>query len=77
MNIRPIQITDLRVNKIDWADTRGRQRIHVSLYGLSWVNKTIWVHPRDQERPELWKRVCRDLQGTLERRIKGLSNYLS
>jgi len=74
VNVRPIQNSDLKVSK-GWFDTRDHQRVHVSLHGASWINKTYWLTEADQAKPETIARVKAELQAIATKKLNALRKF--
>jgi len=75
MTFRTIQNADLKVAK-GWFDTRDRQRVHVSLIGASWINKTYWLTEAEQAKPETIERVKTDLQAIAANKLEAVRKFI-
>jgi hypothetical protein len=78
MTTRPIQNSDLKVTKSDdWIDSKGRQRVHISLKGASFINQVFWIHPEQMAHPKTLETVKTTLQRRLQTAIKNFHRYLA
>lgn len=74
-HIRQIQNGDLKVFK-SFYDGSGRQRVHVSLKGLSKVCKTYWLTELQQQQPETLERIKAEMQEHATRLFNLFKPYL-